>query len=67
MLPTIDAMGMTQGHGYRETQPACETQRQHSKDPLSLPNGLVTRLRAKHFKEALNVLVQEEVGEIADS
>ena len=61
MLLELDAMGTSQGHGLGETQPACETQRQHSKDPLSLPSGPVTRLRAKHFKEALNGLVQEEV------
>jgi hypothetical protein len=28
-------------------------------DPLSLPSGSITRLRAKHFKEALNGLIQE--------
>jgi hypothetical protein len=28
-------------------------------DPLSLPSGPITRLRAKHFKEALNGLIQE--------
>ena len=59
-----DAMGTAQGHGLGKTQPACETQRQ---DPLSLPSGLVTQLRAKHFKEVLNGLVQEEIREIADS
>ena len=35
----------------------------HSRDPLSLPSGPITRLRAKRFKEALNVLVQQ-VGEV---
>jgi hypothetical protein len=28
-------------------------------DPLSLPSGPITRLRAKRFKEALNGLIQE--------
>ena len=60
-------MGTTHGYGLREIQLACETQRQHSKDPLSLLSGRVTSLRGKHFKKALNGLVQEEVGEIADS
>ena len=67
-----DAMCMGQrrglgGYGLRETQPTCGTQRQDSKDPLSLPSSPVTRLKAKRFKEALNRLIQEEVGEIADS
>ena len=35
-----------------------ETQGQRSRDPLSLPSGPITRLRAKRFKEALNGLVQ---------
>jgi hypothetical protein len=26
---------------------------------LSLPSGRITRLRAKHFKEAINGLIQE--------
>jgi hypothetical protein len=30
-----------------------------AQDPLSLPSGPITRLRAKHFKEALNGLIQE--------
>jgi hypothetical protein len=30
-----------------------------AQDPLSLPSGPITRLRAKRFKEALNELVQE--------
>jgi hypothetical protein len=28
-------------------------------DPLSLPSGPITRLRAKRFKEALNGLIQK--------
>ena len=60
-------MGATQGHEVGETQLACRTQRQHLKDPLSLPSGRVTRLRAKRFKEALKGLVQQEVGKIVDS
>ena len=32
---------------------------QQSHDPLRLPSGPITRLRAKGFKEALNGLVQE--------
>ena len=35
------------------------TQGQHPRDPLSLPIGPITRLRAKRFKEALNELIQE--------
>ena len=35
-----------------------ETRGQRSRDPLSLPSGPITRLRAKRFKEALNGLVQ---------
>jgi hypothetical protein len=30
-----------------------------AQDPLSLPSGPITRLRAKHFKEALNGLIHE--------
>ena len=30
-----------------------------AQDHLSLPSGPITRLRAKHFKEALNGLIQE--------
>jgi hypothetical protein len=30
-----------------------------AQDPLSLPSGPITRLRAKRFKEALNGLIQE--------
>jgi hypothetical protein len=30
-----------------------------AQDPLSLPSGPITRLRAKHFKEALNGLIRE--------
>ena len=30
-----------------------------AQDPLSLPSGPIIRLRAKHFKEALNGLIQE--------
>jgi hypothetical protein len=30
-----------------------------AQDPLSLPSGPITRLRAKRFKEALNALIQE--------
>ena len=29
-------------------------------DPLSLPKGPITRLRAKRFKEALNRLIQHQ-------
>jgi hypothetical protein len=32
---------------------------EYAQDPLSLPSGPITRLRAKHFKEALNGLIQE--------
>ena len=34
-------------------------QGQHPHDPLSVPIGPITRLRAKRFKEALNGLIQE--------
>ena len=30
-----------------------------AQDPLSLPSGPLTRLTAKHFKEALNGLIQK--------
>jgi hypothetical protein len=30
-----------------------------TQDPLSLPSGPITRLRAKRFKEALNRLIEE--------
>ena len=30
-----------------------------AQDPLSLPSGPITRLRAKRFKETLNGLIQE--------
>ena len=30
-----------------------------SADPLEIPLGLMTRVRAKKFKEALNVLIQD--------
>jgi hypothetical protein len=30
-----------------------------AQDPLSLPSGPITRIRAKRFKEALNGLIQE--------
>jgi hypothetical protein len=30
-----------------------------TQDPLSLPSGPITRLRAKRFKDALNGLIQE--------
>ena len=43
-----------------------ETQGQRSRDPLSLPSGPITRLRAKRFKEALNGLVQH-IGEMANT
>ena len=43
-----------------------ETQGQRSRDPLSLPSGPITRLRAKRFKEALNGLIQH-VGEMANT
>jgi hypothetical protein len=32
---------------------------EYAQDPLSLPSGPITRLRAKRFKEALNGLIQE--------
>jgi len=38
----------TRGNGAKFTQ-----------DPLSLPSGPITRLRAKRCKEALNGLIQE--------
>ncbi|PON64413.1 hypothetical protein PanWU01x14_124820, partial [Parasponia andersonii] len=41
------------------------TQGQYSHDPLSLPGGPITRLRAKRFKEALNGLIQH-ISEMAN-
>ncbi|PON54370.1 hypothetical protein PanWU01x14_195990, partial [Parasponia andersonii] len=41
------------------------TQGQHSRNPLSLPSGPITRLRAKRFKEALNGLIQH-IGEMTN-
>ena len=35
------------------------TQGQQAHDPLSLPNGAITKLRAKRFKEAVNGLIQQ--------
>ncbi|KAB1213154.1 DNA-binding protein RHL1 [Morella rubra] len=32
---------------------------EHTRDPLLLPSGPITRLKAKHFKEALNGLIRE--------
>ncbi|PON64197.1 hypothetical protein TorRG33x02_273710, partial [Trema orientale] len=43
-----------------------ETQGQHSRDPLSLPSGPITRLSVKRFKEALNGLIQY-IGEMANA
>jgi hypothetical protein len=34
-----------------------------AQDPLSLPSGPISRLRAKHFKESLNGLIQEYGGD----
>ncbi|PON36202.1 hypothetical protein PanWU01x14_330320 [Parasponia andersonii] len=42
------------------------TQGQHSRDPLSLPNEPITRLRAKRFKKALNGLIQY-IGEMTNT
>ncbi|PON53685.1 hypothetical protein PanWU01x14_200270 [Parasponia andersonii] len=42
------------------------TQGQYSHDPLSLPSGPITRLRAKRFKEVLNGLIQH-IGEMANA
>ncbi|PON80570.1 hypothetical protein PanWU01x14_001260, partial [Parasponia andersonii] len=42
------------------------TQGQYSYDLLNLPSGLITRLRAKRFKEALNGLIQH-IGEMANA
>ena len=39
------------------------TQGQYPHDPLRLPSGPITRLRAKRFKEALNGVIQQ-VGEM---
>ena len=35
-------------------------------DPLQVPNGLITRLRAKKIKEAMQVLVQSTWTEFAN-
>ena len=34
-----------------------------SADPLEIPRGPITRARAKRFKEALNVLIQDSQAE----
>ena len=34
-----------------------------SADPLEIPRGPITRTRAKRFKEALNVLIQDSQAE----
>jgi hypothetical protein len=38
------------------------TKLNHAKDPLEVPNGPITRAKAKKFKEALNGLVQNIYG-----
>ena len=52
--PSID---VNQGAGLVDHTLADEDE--FVQDPLSLPNGPITRLRAKRFKEALNGLIQE--------
>ena len=37
---------------------------QHPRDPLGLPIGPITRLRAKRFKEALNGLIKEVCAQV---
>lgn len=37
----------------------------HASDPLTLPSGPITRLKAKHFKEALNGLIQDNWADFA--
>ena len=63
-----DAKVATQQHVQEEehSRGLGETQGQRSRDPLSLPSGPITRLRAKRFKEALNGLVQH-IGEMANT
>jgi hypothetical protein len=51
-----------QGAGLVRDQGAGLVEHTHGngvQDPLSLPSGPITRLRAKRFKEALNGLIQE--------
>ena len=63
-----DANVATQPHVQEEEhlRGLGKTQGQNLRDPLSLPSGPITRLRAKRFKEALNGLVQH-IGEMANT
>ena len=54
--PRVQEREFTHGRGG--------TQGQQSFDPLSLPSGPITRLRAKRFKEALNGLIQQETTNV---
>ena len=64
----VNANEATQPHVQEEehSRGLGETQGQRSRDPLSLPSGPITRLRAKRFKEALNGLIQH-IGEMANA
>jgi hypothetical protein len=45
--------------GARHVDHTRGNEAEFAQDPLSLPSGPITRLRAKRFKEALNGLIQE--------
>jgi len=49
----------TRGNGVGHVDHTCGNGAEVAQDLLSLPSGPITRLRAKHFKEALNGLIQE--------
>jgi len=53
-LSTHDA-----NHGAGHVNHTRGNEAEVAQDPLSLPSGPITRLRARHFKEALNGLIQE--------
>jgi hypothetical protein len=49
----------TRGNGVGHANHTRGNGAELAQDPLSLPSGPITRLKAKHFKEALNGLIQE--------
>jgi hypothetical protein len=58
ILAVLNAQGDgNQGAGHADH--THENGAEVAQDPLSLPSGPITRLRAKRFKEALNGLIQE--------
>jgi hypothetical protein len=53
----LDMLDANQGAGHVDH--TLGNGAEFAQDPLSLPSGPITRLRAKRFKEALNGLIQE--------